>query len=116
MIRRLSLAAAALLLLVAPASAHAYWPYLGGYGGGPWSYGYFGGYPFSSGAGYNSPPPYFSIYPPVYYSHQITARPYGASPYAWPPGFSPITVRPQQEAAAPPAPLEIINPYVKQAN
>ena len=28
------------------------------------------------------PPPYFSLFPPVYYSH-VTPRPYGFSPYAY---------------------------------
>lgn len=110
MIRNLCLAAVAAALLAAPTSAEAFWPY-GGFGG-PWNYGY--GYGLNAGVGYVPPPPYFSVYPPVYYSHQITARPYGASPFAWQAGMSPITTVPRYESAPAPAPLEIVNPYVKR--
>jgi hypothetical protein len=112
MIRKLLFVVAAALLVSVPASAQAYWPYYGygGFGGGPWGYGY------NYGTGYVPAPPYFSVFPPVYYSHQITARPYGASPYAWPAGFSPIVYRDEYYEAAPPAePLMIENPYVKGA-
>jgi hypothetical protein len=56
----------------------------------------------------NSIVPYFSLYPPVYYSHSVP-RPYGYSPFALPPGVQPA------EAIAGPAnnAEEIINPYVK---
>ncbi len=33
-----------------------------------------------------STPPYFAIFPPVYYSH-VTPRPYGFSPFAYPGGY-----------------------------
>jgi hypothetical protein len=49
--------------------------------------------------------PYFSLYPPVYYSYPV-ARTYGYSPWAYPPG----TVTPE----APPAPKTIENPYVPE--
>jgi len=56
----------------------------------------------------NSILPYFSLYPPVYYSHSVP-RPYGYSPFALPPGMQPA------EALAGPVnnSEEIINPYVK---
>ncbi len=76
--------------------------------------------------------PYFSQFPPVYYS-RFVPRPYGYSPYAYPPGYvtparSPIiqTVidnpyasfasAPAKvvEPAEPPKPLLIKNPFVKQ--
>jgi len=47
--------------------------------------------------------PYFAQHPPVYYSHPV-ARPYGYSPYAYPPSV--MTPEPPPEAAM------IINPYV----
>ena len=86
MIRNVCLAAVAAILLAVPPSAQAYWPYGGG---GPWNY----GYAYNYGVGYVPPPPYFSVFPPVYYSPQITARPYGASPFAWPAGYSPDDAR-----------------------
>jgi hypothetical protein len=112
MIRNLCLAAACALCLAAPSSASAYWPYVG-YGG------YFGGY--GLGWGYNPtlyyvpPPPYYAVYPPVYYSSQITARHYGASPFAWYAGMEPITYVGAPDLAAAPQPMMIENPYVKGA-
>ena len=74
-------------------------------------------------------PPYFALYPPVYYSQPIP-RPYGFSPYAYPPGtMTPEAIRvqplmvtnpfvPQLAAAERPTtttgPLRIRNPYVAQ--
>jgi hypothetical protein len=111
MIRSVCLAAVAALLLVVPSSASAYWPYYGGFGG-PWGYGY--GYTSNYG-GYIPAPPYYSVFPPVYYSSQITKRHYGASPYAWQPGLQPITYINASAAAAAPEPMMIVNPYVKGA-
>jgi hypothetical protein len=113
MIRKLCLAAVAAIVCTAPASAQAQWPYwgYGGFGGGPWGY----GYTYNYGVGYIPAPPYYSVFPPVYYSPHITARPYGASPYAWPAGFSPIVVRDRYEVAPPAAPLLVENPFVKGA-
>lgn len=37
-------------------------------------------------------PPYFALYPPVYYSYPVR-RPYGLSPYAWPPVYHGDAVR-----------------------
>jgi hypothetical protein len=112
MIRNLCLAAAFALCLAAPSSASAYWPYLG-YGG------FYGGYGwgFQQPTSYVPAPPYYAIHPPVYYGHQITARHYGASPFAWYPGMQPITYVPQPApvAAAPPEPVMVENPYVRGA-
>jgi hypothetical protein len=105
MIRTAVLAfAAALALAAAPSAAQAGWP--GGYCGyGPF-YGLWGNpYVYSQGASYI--PPYYAVHPPVYYSPFITARPYGASPFAWPSTYMP---------PAPPArPTIIMNAHVKDA-
>lgn len=107
MIRKLCLFSVVALCLFAPSSASAYWPYLGygGYGG----YGY--GWGFNQATNYVPSPPYYAIYPPVYYSSQITARHYGASPFAWSGGMEPITYVPQPEPAAAPEPEMIENPF-----
>ena len=110
MIRKLCLLVVAALLVSAPSSASAYWPYFG-YGGFGQS-GYGLGYNYASN--YVPAPPYYSIYPPVYYSHQITARHYGASPFAWPAGFSPTTYVPQGEITGP-DPVVIENPFASSA-
>src|SRR4030095_8260740 len=113
MIPASSLTAALLLLAIVPSNANAYW---GNYGYGfgyPWGNGSFNGYNY--GWDYVPAPPYFSIYPPVYYSPQITARHYGASPFAWYSGSEPITYVPQPSAPSAPQPLMIENPYVKGA-
>ncbi len=100
----LSAVALASLLAAVPASAEAGWPGGCGYGCGNF-YGLWGNpYVYSQGAAYI--PPYYAIHPPVYYSPHITARPYGASPYAWPP----IPTGPKLVSAA--AKI-IVNPHVK---
>ena len=108
----LSAVALASLLAAVPASAEAGWPGGCGYGYGNF-YGLWGNpYVYSQGAAYI--PPYYAIHPPVYYSPHITARPYGASPYAWPP----VMTGPRAMgavAAAPAKPEMITNPYVKSA-
>lgn len=48
--------------------------------------------------------PYFSLYPPVYYGYPV-ARPYGHSPYAWPPRTVSAEIKPIQ-------PLVARNPFV----
>ena len=74
--------ALALALAAVPASAEAGWPGSCGYYGNSHFYGLWGNpYVYSQGAAYI--PPYYAIHPPVYYSPFITARSYGASPYAW---------------------------------
>src|SRR5437763_9558818 len=105
MIRKLCLLSLVLLALSAPSTASAYWPYMG------WGWGTSGyGLGFNNATNYVPAPPYYSIYPPVYYSHQITARHHGASPFAWPAGFSPITYVPQGELTGP-EPDVIENPF-----
>jgi hypothetical protein len=108
MIRKLCLISTVALLLTASSSANAFWPYAG-YGGGFGGYGY--GWGFGAPTDYVSAPPYYAIYPPVYYSSRITARPYGASPFAWQGGMSPITYVPRPEISMP-APEMIENPFV----
>jgi hypothetical protein len=106
----LSALAVALALAAVPATAEAGWPTCGyrdhfyGLWGNP--------YVYSQGAAYI--PPYYAIHPPVYYSPHITARPYGASPYAWGPMYTP-NVRIAAAPAAPPEPQMIENPYIKAA-
>jgi hypothetical protein len=111
-------AAFALLLLALPATASAYWPYYGyGFGGHPAGFGggYYTNMYYQYDRGYVPPPPYFSVYPPVYYSPHITMRHYGASPYAWPAGFSPASFVGISNAARRPEPLMVMNPYVEGA-
>lgn len=88
MIRKLAAFAVLAFASVLPSNSEAFWPYAG-----------YGAYNF--GWGWNAPtdyvpaPPYFAVHPPVYYSPHITARHYGASPYAWLPGMQPITYVPE---------------------
>ncbi len=49
-------------------------------------------------------PPFFALYPPVYYSQDIVARPYGISPYAAPAGIIPT----EMGGAVP---IHQVNPY-----
>jgi hypothetical protein len=49
-------------------------------------------------------PPFFAQYPPVYYSQDIIARPYGVSPYAAPAGITPVEMGGSH-------PLHQVNPY-----
>jgi hypothetical protein len=110
----LSALALALALAAVPATAEAGWPNYCGYNNH--FYGLWGNpYVYSQGSAYI--PPYYAIHPPVYYSPIITARPYGASPYAWGPTYtSGMRVA---AASAPPAalpgPQMIENPHVKGA-
>ena len=70
----------------------------GGYGIGSYNY----------GGGINQPTlPYFSLYPPVYYSHPVP-RTYGYSPFAYPPGVMTPDVAPQTGTL-------YMNPYVPQS-
>jgi hypothetical protein len=82
-----------------PASAQG--PYCGGWGGGcgvNFPYGLYGSRV--------NEVPYFSMFPPVYYSVPVP-RTYGWSPFAYPPG----TMTPEVTAEES---QEIINPYVPQ--
>lgn len=91
----------------------AFYGLAGGFGGG----GGWGGYGYGNGFGnfFETPyatgriptPPYFSIHPPVYYSHAVP-RTYGHSPFAYP-GFyrtPDVVVEPISQS--------IDNPYVEQ--
>ena len=107
------------LLSAMSSSAHAQW---GGWGGG-----YLGSFGLPYNAYVLDAPPYFSIYPPVYYSHPVP-RPYGFSPFAYPPGVmtpdrlampsTPFTPRARRQVTKPAqvrtaaAPLMIKNPFV----
>src|SRR5438876_2929451 len=106
MIRNLCFLSIVALGLATPSTASAYWPYMGYWGYGTSGY----GLGFNQASNYVPAPPYYAIYPPVYYSSQITARHYGASPFAWPAGFSPITYVPQGDLTAP-EPEIIENPF-----
>lgn len=70
--------------------------------------------------------PYYSLYPPVYYSCRV-ARTYGYSPFAYPPGvMTPGSEPPRSvtqyaypagemsESQQSPAPLRIDNPFVER--
>lgn len=59
------------------------------------------GLPYSNG---NEHVPYYSLYPPVYYSMPVP-RTYGYSPFAYPPGF----MTPEVEML--PEPKTIVNPH-----
>lgn len=99
--RALVLGALLVATSAATASAQGFGINQGGYGLGFFNY--------NGGYGINDPMiPYFSLYPPVYYSYPV-ARPYGWSPFAYPPG----TMTPE----AKPAPTAMYrNPYVQPTN
>jgi hypothetical protein len=84
--------AALVALSIANTALAANGPYYGyaGYGYGAWWY----GFPLKTVV--NSTLPYYSVFPPVYYSYPV-ARPYGYSPYAYPPG----TPTPSKHVSAP---------------
>ncbi|MDA7977755.1 MAG: hypothetical protein MPJ50_03165 [Pirellulales bacterium] len=52
--------------------------------------------------------PYYALHPPVYYSYPVP-RPYGWSPFAYPPSV----MTPEVDLSAAIAPKTIDNPYVK---
>lgn len=92
----------AAVLMLSGVEARAQWGSMG------YGFGYYGN---SFTAGTVVPPanlqdrvPYFSLYPPVYYSYPVP-RPYGYSPFAYP-GWTPT---PHAEAAEP---RTIVNPYL----
>ncbi len=58
----------------------------GGFGAGGFNGGLGLGF-FNYGAGSYQRPPYFAMFPPVYYSYAVP-RPYGYSPFAYPPGVT----------------------------
>lgn len=108
---RLPVAALAAAIVLGFSSAGTTQAYDGcGVGAG---YGYGLGYGLGVGGLYNGLSansdyrvPYFAAHPPVYYSHPV-ARPYGFSPFAYPPHI----LTPEM-SCAPSAPVTITNPYV----
>ena len=113
----IALAVVAVATILSESSAKAQW---GGFPG----YGY----------GYNiytsERVPFYAISPPVYYKHPVP-RPYGYSPFAYPPGVltPPATTAPPEivvnnyvrvpsqpapTSSAMPKPEIILNPFVKQ--
>jgi len=79
---------------------------LGGCGlgnSGGWGVGFY-----DYGWGAYQRPPYYALYPPVYYSFPV-ARPYGYSPFAYPPGVMTPEV-PQSQIEVSPI---IYNPFVR---
>jgi hypothetical protein len=127
-----AIAALALLAGSLTSSASAQNGCCGGYG---WGWGY------DIGALYNTLDfrvPYFAAHPPVYYSYPVP-RPYGFSPFAYPPGtmtpevlgsfiepatiINPYVPSSTQQSSEPgdkltsrgqqPSPLVIVNPYVE---
>ena len=81
--------------------ANAQSSYCGGWGGG-WGI----NFPYGLYGSRVEEVPYFSMFPPVYYSLPVP-RTYGWSPFAYPPGTMTPEVTIDQ-------PQEIINPYVPQ--
>ncbi len=73
------------------------------FGGG--GYGSYRGFPYYNIYGMDSVP-YYSLHPPVYYSYPVP-RPYGYSPFAYPPG----TPTPEILAAPAAQPKVTVNPY-----
>lgn len=122
MIRTQLLALAALALMAgSPAVVSAQYPW-GCFGSG---YGYAGGLNFGSsytyGTSFVAPPPFYALFPPVYYSGEIVRRPYGSSPFAYPSWFErgsyAAASAPVAAAAQPaPEPLLIQNPFVQARN
>jgi hypothetical protein len=102
----------------------------GGYGLGFYNY---GGGAYGGGYGNLGHIPFYALHPPVYYSYPV-ARPYGYSPFAYPPGVMTPELKPNVGAAGygnpfipkrddpqPSADRQasmgpiIINPFVQQA-
>jgi len=78
-----------------------------GGGGGGYGLGFFN-YGGNTGQ-YFERIPYYALYPPVYYSN-IVPRPYGYSPFAYPPGTMTPDVAPSAAAT------DFINPYVPRGD
>src|SRR5688500_14252264 len=76
-----------------------------GGGCGPWGGMPYGNWGYPSNAINVPTPPYFSLHPPVYYSHAVP-RTYGYSPFAYPG----CVMTPEVEVAA--MPETIINPHL----
>jgi hypothetical protein len=126
MLGRLAVLVAVAVVVIAccapDASAQVVFGQPGAYGLGVFDYG-SGGY-----WGGNYRIPYYALFPPVYYSYPV-ARPYGYSPFAYPPGtvtpelppkaaiyrnpFVPQPAKTSQDKTAS-APRVYLNPFVKQ--
>ncbi len=86
-----------------PATAQAQpGPYPQAYGGFTWADGY--GWYWLYG---RQRLPYYSLYPPVYYSYPVP-RPYGYSPFAYPPGVATPEIKVRRVR-----PKKVTNPYVE---
>ena len=114
----LACATSAILLMLSGSAAQAQDCFYGdsgfGFGGGYWNQPIFGSASSLYGSNMLPVPPYFSIHPPVYYSHEIVRRPMGASPFAYPSWYAPHAHHAAAVSAAPaPQPLLVENPYVK---
>lgn len=110
---RLPLAALAAAIALGLTTARTSQAYDGCGVGGGIGYGYNLAYGIGIGGLYNGLSsysdyrvPYFAAHPPVYYSHPV-ARPYGFSPFAYPPHILTPEV-----TCAPAVPVTITNPYV----
>jgi hypothetical protein len=107
MIRRISFVVVCVAMLVTLGTSAARAQGFGGMGmGGGFGLGFYnyGGY------GGNTNPallPFYALYPPVYYSYPVP-RPYGYSPFAYPPGTMTPEVVPAQN------PTSYKNPFVPQ--
>ena len=78
-----------------------------GFGPGGYGLGYFN-------YGYNQPRiPYYALYPPVYYSYPV-ARPYGFSPFAYPPGVMTPDAAPDKRGAGVSQSLRAVESQVGQ--
>lgn len=95
----------------------------------PWGY-YYGWPAYERSVYVGDSVPFYALHPPVYYSYPV-ARPYGYSPFAYPPGVrTPEVERPQPAVVQNPyvagfveggpaastakvQPLRIVNPYAK---
>jgi hypothetical protein len=102
LIRALALLALVGMVAWSASPAKAQGPYCGG----GWGGGCGVNFPYGLYGSRVNEVPYFSMFPPVYYSLPVP-RTYGWSPFAYPPG----TMTPEVVVDKP---EEIINPYVPQ--
>ena len=96
------LLAISLAAALVTSTAQAQGPYCGGCGYG----GCGANFPYGLYGWRVNEVPYFSMFPPVYYSMPVP-RTYGWSPFAYPPGVMTPEVEPAQ-------PQDMVNPYVPQ--
>ncbi len=90
------------LLAASACASNANAQFLGG--GGGYGLGFFN---YSNNNLMVQRPPYYALYPPVYYSYPV-ARTYGYSPFAYPPGTMTPEVSPKVQAAI------YHNPFVRR--